>query len=68
MGGLMARALKSRRRIGLGLLVLVLFLGHAATWWRFGFVDQLENTAYDQRLRWTLPGGLDKRIVVDAAE
>ena len=64
MGGLTARVLESRSRIGLGLLVLVLFVGHAATWWRLGFVEQLENTAYDQRLRWTMPLGLDKRVVI----
>ena len=64
MGGLMARVPGSRNRVGLGLLVLLFFIGHAATWWRVGFIEQLENAAYDQRLRWTMPRGLDKRVVI----
>ena len=64
MGRLVERMGDARNRIVLGLLVLFLFVGHAATWWRFGAIEQLENSAYDQRLRLTMPRSEDKRIVI----
>ena len=51
-------------RIALGLAVLILFLLHAATWLRMGFIDRLENLAYDKRLTLTMPNTLEKRIVI----
>ena len=51
-------------RIGLSLLVLAIFVAHAAQWLRIGFVEQMENIAYDQRLLWTMPRSMDNRIVI----
>ncbi|MEM7468390.1 MAG: adenylate/guanylate cyclase domain-containing protein [Pseudomonadota bacterium] len=51
-------------RIGLSLLVLAIFVAHAAQWLRIGFVEQMENIAYDQRLLWTMPDTTDNRIVI----
>ena len=51
-------------RIALGLAVLVVFLGHAAKFYRIPFVDQLDWIIYDARLGWTAPGGVDERIVI----
>ena len=51
-------------RIALGLAVLVAFLGHAAKLYRIPFIDQLDRIVYDARLRLTLPGGVDDRIVI----
>ena len=51
-------------RIGLSFLVLVFFVCHAAGWLRIGFIQQMENIAYDQRLLFTMPNTLDPRIVI----
>ncbi len=51
-------------RIALGLAVLVAFLGHAAKFYHIPFIDQLDRIIYDARLRLTLPGGVDDRIVI----
>ena len=51
-------------RIALGLAVLAVFLGHAAKFYRIPFIDQLDRIIYDARLRLTLPGGVDERIVI----
>jgi adenylate cyclase len=51
-------------RIALGFAVLVVFLGHAAKLYRIPFIDQLDRIIYDARLRLTLPGGVDDRIVI----
>lgn len=64
MGNLEQRLSAGRIRIGLGLLVLLLFVAHAANWMRLGFVDRFENLLYDQRLLMTMPGTPDNRIVI----
>ncbi len=51
-------------RIALGLLVVVVFLGHAAKLYHIGFITQLDNIIYDYRLRLTMPGTVDDRIVI----
>ncbi len=51
-------------RLLISLLVLIPFLLHAGAWHRFDFLTELENFAYDARLRLTLPGGRDPRIVI----
>ena len=51
-------------RIGLSFVVLLFFVAHAATWFRIGFIDQMENIAYDKRLLWTMPETIDDRIVI----
>ncbi|PIQ51284.1 MAG: adenylate/guanylate cyclase domain-containing protein [Comamonadaceae bacterium CG12_big_fil_rev_8_21_14_0_65_59_15] len=51
-------------RISLSLAVLVLLLLNAIGVLRLGFVEQLENYTYDARLQWTMPGGIDPRVVI----
>lgn len=51
-------------RIVIGLVVLLVFVGHAAKFYQLRLVNQLDNIAYDTRLRLTMPGGVDKRIVI----
>ena len=46
------------------MLLLAPFLLHASGAVRFGFVEQLENVAYDARLNMTLPERVDERIVI----
>lgn len=51
-------------RVVLGLVVLAVFLGHAANLYRIGLVSRLDHIMYDTRLRLTMPGGVDERIVI----
>jgi len=51
-------------RIALGLIITLLLIGHAARFYSVGFISQLDNIIYDTRLRLTMPGGLDERIVI----
>ncbi|MCX8085540.1 MAG: adenylate/guanylate cyclase domain-containing protein [Rhodocyclaceae bacterium] len=55
---------KTLARTLLGLALLVAMLGHASHFWRFEFIERLDAIAYDARLRLTMPGGLDERIVI----
>ena len=50
--------------IGLGLALVLAFLGSAAKYYQIGFIQQLDNILYDYRLRLTMPSGVDKRIVI----
>ena len=51
-------------RILLGLAVVVALLGYCARWIPIPLVERLEAIAYDARLRVTMPGGVDSRIVI----
>lgn len=53
-------------RIALGLAVVLVFVVHAAKIGNFqiGFVNQLDNIIYDTRLKLTMPGTVDDRIVI----
>ena len=51
-------------RIALGLLIVLAFVGHAAELYSVGFITQLDNIIYDARLRFTMPGKVDERIVI----
>ncbi len=51
-------------RILLGLAITLFFAGHAAQAYRVAFIDQLDRMIYDARLRLTMPGGGDPRIVI----
>ena len=51
-------------RIGLGLILLLAFLGHAAKYYRLPLVDRLEAIVYDTRLALTMPRTVDPRIVI----
>jgi len=50
--------------IGIGLLIVLVFVGNAAHFYRLHFVDQLSNILYDYRLRLTMPQTVDDRIVI----
>lgn len=50
--------------IGLGLLIVLVFVGNATQRYKLGFVDQLSDILYDYRLRLTMPNTLDERVVI----
>ena len=43
---------------------MLAFVGHAATFYKIGFITRLENIIYDYRLRLTMPGTVDDRVVI----
>jgi adenylate cyclase len=51
-------------RIGIGLVLMLLFVGHAANFYNLGLISRLDNIIYDTRLVVTMPGGVDSRIVI----
>ncbi len=51
-------------RVALGLLIVVIFIGHAAEWYSIPFVRTLEAIAYDARLQLTMPDTVDDRVVI----
>jgi adenylate cyclase len=51
-------------RIVIGLVITLLFIGHAAKYYEVPFITQLDNIMYDARLQLTMPGGVDERIVI----
>ena len=51
-------------RIALGLLIVVAFVGYAARLYEVGLVTQLDNILYDARVRLTMPGTVDERVVI----
>ena len=51
-------------RILIGLAITFFFIGHAAHVYRVGFINQLDNIIYDARLRLTMPGKGDPRVVI----
>lgn len=56
---------KSKARIALGLAVVLLLLAHVqGDLIRIPFIDTLESIVYDARLRLTMPGTVDPRIVI----
>jgi len=55
---------KHLARIALGLIITLLFIGHAARFYSVGLITQLDNIIYDTRLRLTMPGAIDERIVI----
>ena len=51
-------------RIALGLLVVLVFVGHAAKLYQVGFITRLDNIIYDYRLRLAPPDTVGERIVI----
>ncbi len=51
-------------RIVITLLPVLLALAHATGAWRLSALDRLDHLIYDARLRATMPGTLDPRIVI----
>jgi len=50
--------------IGIGLLLVLFFVGSAARFYRLDFVEQLSSIIYDYRLRLTMPRTRNDRIVI----
>ena len=57
------RAQKIARMV-LSIVIMTLFLLHVAGNIDLPFLEQLENSIYDMRLRLTMPGGVDPRVVI----
>jgi len=51
-------------RILIGLAITFFFIGHATRFYQIAFIDQLDSIIYDARLRLTMPGDADPRIVI----
>ncbi|HEY8084271.1 MAG TPA: adenylate/guanylate cyclase domain-containing protein [Methylophilaceae bacterium] len=51
-------------RVSLGLVIVLVFLLHNQGPLHMNFIDRMESFAYDARLNLTMPGGIDRRIVV----
>jgi adenylate cyclase len=51
-------------RIVLGLVIALVFVGHAAKFYQIGIVNQLDHIVYDTRLKVAMPRGIDDRIVI----
>jgi adenylate cyclase len=51
-------------RIALGIALVLLLLPHAARWYNVTVVDRLDALLYDYRLRLTMPGTQDDRVVI----
>jgi len=51
-------------RIAIGLVVVLVFIGHAAKYFRLPLLDQLEAIMYDTRVTLTMPRTVDERIVI----
>ena len=64
MSAIIAKIKDNGVRIGLSFVVLLFFVSHAAHWFRVGFIQQMENIAYDKRLLLTMPNRVDDRIVI----
>jgi adenylate cyclase len=51
-------------RVAISALALVIFAMHIAASPRFELIDRVENYLYDVRVRLTMPGTVDERIVI----
>ena len=51
-------------RILIGLAITVFFVGHAARFYQVGIIDRLDSIIYDARMRLTMPGKGDPRVVI----
>ncbi len=51
-------------RLGLSLVIVLLFLLNALGVLNLGLIQRVENLTYDLKLQWTMPGTLDRRIVI----
>jgi adenylate cyclase len=55
---------KHLARIAIGVVVVLVFLGHAARYYSLPLLQNLEAIVYDTRLRLTMPRTLDSRVVI----
>lgn len=64
LGAIRARYARRGYPVLVGLALTALFAAHAAGWLEVTLIHRLENMAYDFRLRMSLPGGVDRRVVI----
>ena len=58
------RSVRLLVRVLISGLSLAIFTLHIAAAPRFEVVDRIENYLYDVRVRLTMPGGVDERIII----
>lgn len=58
------RTVRLLTRLAISGLTLILFAMHVAGSPRFEIIDRIENYLYDVRIRMTMPGTVDERIVI----
>ncbi|MEZ5615229.1 MAG: adenylate/guanylate cyclase domain-containing protein [Rhodocyclaceae bacterium] len=51
-------------RYALGVVVLLVLLGHASRFYQLGFINRLDAIFYDTKVRLTMPQGVDDRVVI----
>ena len=51
-------------RYGLGLLILLVLLGHSARFYQIPFINHMDALIYDAKVRLTMPRSLDQRVVI----
>jgi len=61
---LLRQFLRRWRRILFGVLIVSVFVLHGARIVTLPGLDVVERNLYDSRVRWTMPGGIDDRIVI----
>ena len=64
MGAILGKLKDNWARVAMSAAVLVLFLVHATDTWRFEFIEQMENLAYDSHLEFTMPRTVDDSVVI----
>jgi len=51
-------------RYGLGLLILLVLLGHSARFYQIPFINHMDSLIYDVKVRLTMPKTVDQRVVI----
>ncbi|MBK7766987.1 MAG: adenylate/guanylate cyclase domain-containing protein [Sulfuritalea sp.] len=51
-------------RYGLGLLIILVLLGHSARFYQIPFINHMDALIYDAKVRLTMPRSLDQRVVI----
>ena len=61
---LATRTVRLLARIAISPIIFIVFALHVAASPRFEVIDRMENYLYDVRVRATMPGGNDERVVI----
>ena len=64
MNKLRFKIIKNKARIAISVLVLLVFLGHAAGEFKIPLVERLENITYDVRVRMNVSSKKDDSVVI----
>ena len=51
-------------RYVLGVVILLVLLGHSARIYQIPFINHMDSLVYDMKVRLTMPQGIDKRVVI----